>query len=53
MNELPWWTRYNLEFPVRSKKLKDIATIDPDGVWRMDDTHAVTEETIQKAASED
>ena len=41
-----------MTFPVKSKKLKDIATMGPDGVWHMDETYAVTEEMIRKAQAE-
>ena len=50
VNEPPWWDRYGLTFPVQSKKLKDVATMGPDGVWRMDNTYAVTEEMIMAQA---
>ena len=52
VNEPSWWDRYGLTFPVKNKKLKDIATMGTDGVWRMDDTHAVSEEMIRSAQAE-
>jgi hypothetical protein len=41
-----------LTFPVQNKTLKDIATIGVDGVWRIDDTHAVTEKMIDTGEME-
>lgn len=52
VNERSWWDRYGLTFPVQSRTLKDVATVGPDGVWRIDDTYAVTEEMIREAEIE-
>ena len=51
-NERSWWDRYGFTFPVQNKTLKDIATIGADGVWRIDDTYAVTKEMIDTGEME-
>eukprot|EP01045_Picozoa_sp_COSAG04_P003611 COSAG04_NODE_148_length_22826_cov_11.360026_6_plen_186_part_00 len=34
--EEPWWERHNLRPPQTVFKLKDVATLGEDGVWRLD-----------------
>ena len=34
--EEPWWERHNLRPPQTVFKLKDVATLGKDGVWRLD-----------------
>jgi hypothetical protein len=34
--EDPWWVRHNLRPPQTIFKLKDVATLGADGVWRLD-----------------
>jgi hypothetical protein len=34
--EEPWWVRHNLRPPQTIFKLKDVATLGDDGIWRLD-----------------
>ena len=37
VDEDPWWVRHNLKPPQTIFKLKDVATLGDDGVWRLDE----------------
>ena len=52
VDEDGWWDRYGLEFPVKSKTLRDVATLGADGVWRMDRDRAIGQE-VQVETGED
>jgi hypothetical protein len=37
VDEAPWWKRHGLVPPQTIYKLKDIATLGNDGIWRLDE----------------
>ena len=36
VSEQPWWERHNVRPPQTIFKLKDVATLGDDGIWRLD-----------------
>ena len=43
--EAPWWERHNIPAPKTIYKLKEIATLGGDGVWRCNEAGPMVEES--------